>query len=451
MKILHLSPFILLLFIFLISCSGFLDERPNKGILIPTSLADIRALLDNDGELNLVPAYGVVSSDDIEISSEGWASLSNIAEQNAYIWNEEIYSGEGSADWAFGYRTIFIANVALEQLEGLPSTSEAEQLRGEALFHRAHAHFMLAQLFAEPYEVSNPGMGIPLRLDTEILEQTPRADNVTLYQQILEDLNEAFALLPEFGPVKTRPSKIAAKALLARVYLTMEDYELAAESAEWVLNRPELSLLNFTELNATVNYPFPKYNSEVIFHAGLVSISSLTVGNSNVWIHPEILESYKDGDLRKALFSLPRPNGGTSFKGQYTGNFTRFGGLALDEIYFIQAECLARRGADSKARGLLDELLETRFEGGMYSGTELISGVELTKLILEEKRKSMIYRGVNWIDLRRLNQESEFARTLSRNLNGSTYQLEPMSKKYVLPIPLDELNLNPIPQNDRGE
>ena len=77
--------------------------------------------------------------------------------------------------------------------------------------------------------------------------------------------------------------------------------------------------------------------------------------------------------------------------------------------------------------------------------------MEILKWIVEEKRKSLVYRGLNWIDLRRLNAEPEFQRVLTREINGETVILNPLSKKYVLPIPENELALNPIPQTDRRD
>ncbi len=433
-----------------LACTGFLDERPNKGILIPTTVEDVRALLDNDAELNLVPSIGLLSSDDLLISDDGYTSLGAIVEQNAYLWKADVFEGGSSADWDRSYRSIFIANVALEQLEKLPESDLASSLKGEALFHRAHAHFMVAQIFAEVYEDQSIASALPIRLDTEILARTPRASMDEYYAQILNDLNQAFEVLPEFDPIKTRPSKLAAKTLLARVYLSMEDYDSADKAASWVLSRQESSLMDYSSLNAAATYPFPQYNSEVIFYATLISQSYLSTGNVNVWIHPEIYDTYAEGDLRKELYGLERPNGGVSFMGNYSGNFARFGGLALDELYLIQAECLARKGEDIEALTVLNSLLKSRFEPGMFEDIQEVSGDSLLELILEEKRKSLVFRGINWIDLRRLNRGNSLQRTVSRTVNGITYQLEPGSNRYIYPIPQNELNFNPIQQNDRN-
>jgi hypothetical protein len=434
-------------------CSGFLDERPNKGILIPTTEQDVRALLDNDSELNLVPGFGLLSSDDLVMTDGGWASLRTEEEQNAYLWREEIWPITGGADWSRIYRVIFIANVALDQVEKLPETPELNKMRAEALFHRAHAHFMLAQLFSPAYfqGINDQELGIPLRLNSEILERSPRVPLVSYYQSILDDLDKAFNSLPILDPIKTRPSKLAVKALESRLYLTIGNYELAETAADWIISRPEVSLLSYNDLNPSAAYPFEKYNEEVIFHTVLISGGFSGVSNIQVWINPELIEKYQDGDLRKTLYTQLRPNGGYTFKGQYSGNFSRFGGLALDEIYFIKAECLARRNQISEAELILNQLLETRYSPDQYVPNQNNSALELLDWILLEKRKSLVYRGINWMDLRRLNAEPEFQRTLTRQINGEIVALSPLSKKYVLPIPENELALNPIAQTDRRD
>lgn len=54
------------------------------------------------------------------------------------------------------------------------------------------------------------------------------------------------------------------------------------------------------------------------------------------------------------------------------------------------------------------------------------------------------------IDLKRLNREPEFAKTITHTINGTEYKLEPNSPKYVLPIPPVVLRYNPnMPDNIR--
>ncbi|MBN8856731.1 MAG: RagB/SusD family nutrient uptake outer membrane protein, partial [Sphingobacteriales bacterium] len=77
------------------------------------------------------------------------------------------------------------------------------------------------------------------------------------------------------------------------------------------------------------------------------------------------------------------------------------------------------------------------------------SSAQALDTILVERRKELPFRGVRWTDLRRLNLEGRTI-TLTRVLNGTTYQLPPNSKLYTLPIPPDVIIFNPnMKQNPR--
>lgn len=67
--------------------------------------------------------------------------------------------------------------------------------------------------------------------------------------------------------------------------------------------------------------------------------------------------------------------------------------------------------------------------------------------ILLERRKELLMRGIRWSDLRRLNKEPQFAKTLIRIEDGQTYSLQPGGLRYIFPIPLLVIQMTGIPQN----
>jgi len=68
---------------------------------------------------------------------------------------------------------------------------------------------------------------------------------------------------------------------------------------------------------------------------------------------------------------------------------------------------------------------------------------------LKERRKELLFRGLRWTDLRRLNLDPRFAVTLARNVSGQIYSLPPEDPRYAWPIPDDEIQASGIPQNPR--
>jgi hypothetical protein len=159
-------------------------------------------------------------------------------------------------------------------------------------------------------------------------------------------------------------------------------------------------------------------------------------------------------DLRQKIFFKTNTNGGMQFVGTYTGgtasaaNLNFFGGLATDEVYLTRAECFARSGNVTAAMKDLNALMIKRFKTGTFVPLTATNTSEALSLVLQERRKETPFRGLRWLDLRRLNSEGANI-TLTRFVNNQTYTLEPNSPRYVLPIPPDIIGFTGISQNER--
>lgn len=445
----------------ILSCSknDFLDKKPDDSLVVPETLADFQALLDNDSWMNgssLLgvggpnPSMGEVSSDNLYITDIQFP-LFSIFHQNVYTWQKEIYEQGPIYDWNNCYRTVFYSNVVLDGIQNL-SVNESEMevynnIKGSALFFRAHTFYQLAQVFAPPYDEASASMqlGIPLRLTSDINVPSTRANLQETYDQIVNDLKDVISLLPTNPPVKTRPSKPAAYALLARVYQTMERYEDALMYADSCLALKD-DLLDYQNLSLST-YPIPQFNDEVIFQSLGQHLPSryLTQGR----IDTTLYDLYEESDLRKTLFFVLQSDGRMRFRGSYNGTNMTFSGIATDEIYLIKAECLARRGDNTNAIAVLNRLLQNRYTTENFVPLVVGNGDETLKVILDERRKELIMRGLRWTDLRRLNKDSRWSKTLTRIVNGETFSLPPNDPRYTLPIPNDVIALTGMEQNAR--
>jgi len=452
MKTLFYMP--LLLVVLLGSCKkDFLEERSNKRLFVPSTLEDYQNMLDNTEvfAMGVYPAVTQNLSDDFYMLDNAWNSLV-LREKNAYIWNSQPDETDGN--WALAYRQVFYANVTLDGLEQMDADQKSQvlwsQLRGTALFYRAFAFYNLAQLFTRPYLIQNAGdePGIPLRLVADADKNYPRGTVKQTYQQILKDLREAAVLLPEKTSYKTRPGVMAAYALLARVNLAIGDYTAAEQHADRALAVSDF-LLNYADISAIPRRPFPlalpNANPEVIWYCSMLGSF---MRSTSTFADTVLYASYAAQDKRKTLFFSSSNGKQATFKGSYSGDTYYFTGLATDELYLIKAECLARGGAGTEAMKWLNKLLEKRWSAGQFTPLTAASAEEALRIVLVERRKELIGRGMRWMDLRRLNQDPKFTLVQTRRLQGKTYTLEPLDLgRYLLPIPMQEIQLTGIVQN----
>ncbi|MFR7878005.1 MAG: RagB/SusD family nutrient uptake outer membrane protein, partial [Butyricimonas paravirosa] len=95
---------------------------------------------------------------------------------------------------------------------------------------RGWYYFLLVNLFGLPYNYGDPteNMGVPLKLKMEITGSYYRRNSVAeVYEQIEKDLLDGINLL-ENNPIVMSEYKInalAAKSILSRVYLYMENWD----------------------------------------------------------------------------------------------------------------------------------------------------------------------------------------------------------------------------------
>lgn len=209
-------------------------------------------------------AYG---ADDLS-----WGGTSTDTKYALYDYSRNIASSITEYAWELGYRTIGNCNLVIEMGKELGENRTAEEtvLMGENYYLRALSYFLLVNEFAQPYSnnpTQNPGLPLKLNSDPNDLPKS-RSTVAEVYDQVVNDLKDAitYLTLPEGMSPKNScyATKEAAQALLARVYLYMENWDGAWEMANNVINSGRFELLP-AEKYAVYSQYVPEENSETIF------------------------------------------------------------------------------------------------------------------------------------------------------------------------------------------
>lgn len=454
----------LIIIVALSSCKkqdDWLDKKSSKSDVVPSTLDDYQALLDNTDIMNsYYPSLGLIGADNYIISDASWNGISSISVKNMYVWASDIYEGitTGSIwEWSQPYQVVAYSNIVVEGIEKMNisdgNRSQWNSIKGSALFFRAFAFYNLAQLFCKPFDAqtADSDLGIPIRLQSDINVKSTRSTIKQTYDQIINDLLIAEALLPEIPLHKTRPSATAVQSLLAKTYLLMGNYQNALTYAEMALNGHN-TLIDYNTLNTSSTYSLPNFktgNPEVIFYSTAQSYS-VVMSRATQIVASDLYNSYTEGDLRKkVLYRGTIPN--ISFTGHQNGNNNVFAGLATNELLLIKSECFIRLGKLDSGLEALKELLTKRWNKNTpYTLPQTSNEEEALKLILSERRKELPFTSnTRWEDLRRFNKDSRFAIPLTKSVNGKIYILPPKDPRYVYPIPPIEILKSNIEQNIR--
>lgn len=422
------------------SCKKFLDEKPDKKLMVPTKIEDFQALLDNPIEMNLYSVLsGILSSDDYYQTSSDYNKLKD-HEQNLYTWSNNSIPDMGPNDWSTTYAQVYYANLSLEGLAKIDRTamnaSKWDNLKGSALLFRGRAFLEAATLWTRGYDIATASTdyGIPLTQTSDFNVKTTRPNLKETYEQIIKDLKASVPLLPAIPMNNMRPSKPAAYGYLSRAYLSMRDYVNAGKYADSAL-RINSTLTDYAPLQYIELYG----NPEIV----MMFVSDSMI---DFKISEAIYDTYSVNDNRKYLYFGENRDGTFYYSNveEYTGYFT---GIANDELYLTRAECFARANNANDAMKDLNTLLKKRISP--FTDLTATDAKAALKVILTERRKELLMRGTRWMDLKRLNKEPEFQETLTREARGTTYTLAPNDPRYALPIPNKIVELAGIPQNIR--
>nr|WP_295873182.1 RagB/SusD family nutrient uptake outer membrane protein [uncultured Chitinophaga sp.] len=478
--------FILLLagasFAALPACNKYLDIKP-KGYTIPEYFDDYQKLMNHINLVAAVGAYPAYITDDVEGGEDNDVNQSasypfySVYKRNLYSFapGQIFEQNDNDPQWNPSYDNIFVCNTVINNVMTVKDASEQEKkrLRAQALVSRAFEYLTLVNIYAEQYDPASAAaaLGVPLVLTEDITKPYERKSVAAVYAQIKQDLEEALPNLPDKVPNSLKPGKSAAYGLLSRVSLYMGDYKTSLENVNKALSANN-ALMSYAAydirkgtwgrvwnpVDSTV-FPDGHLNRETIwFRRGTASSSSIF---TEVYANPDLISVFKKNlpagavDKRFSLFycdgeALFGPNK-ILFPGRVLwAAYVEFNlGVGTPELYLNAAEAEARTGSKDRAMQLINTLRNSR----IINNQPLVAAnnEEALRLVLEERRRELALMGYSRLaDLKRLNKDARFAKTVTHKHNGQTYTLPANDKRYVFPIPPKVLAMNPdIPQYER--
>lgn len=426
--------------ILLLSACDMLDIQPT-GKVIPQSLAEYRALLATAYK-NVPDTRGLASfrSDEMYVKDDSWE-----LDRYAKIERWDDFSAQGqttSFEWKNFYTVMFTANYTIEQWKDINQGSEEDinQLIGECYLLRAYMHFLLVNLYGQPY--TRPGAletkAVPLKLNSDINEILRKNTVADIYESVLSDINEAEKLINKEAWEQSfsyRFTKLSVKALRARVYLYMGLWEDAYTAAEAAL----------TDRNTLVDF-----NAETFIlpnnYQSAENITALERGMSSNYtqagaLSEALLSLYEAGDLRPDAYFKPADRNKYRFS-QKSGKDDFRCSFRVGEMYLNAAEAAAQADKLPQARTRLLELMQKRYTPEAYAAkataVNAMNKEALIKEILDERARELAFEGHRWFDLRRTTRPR-----IEKVLDGETYVLEEDDQRYTIQIPREAIAANP--------
>lgn len=297
------------------SCSDFLDDQKPQGVLD----SDIVKEPSNVDNL-VISAYAVfTTAEDINSSFSMWNF--DVRSDDAYkggngtsdgdVFHQlEIEQGVLTTNWNINdmwvrlYNCISRVNSAISVLE---TTSDSYQLKdqrlGEMKFLRAYAHFLLKRLYKN----------IPFIMDANLKQEdyntlsNTEFNNDEGWQQIINDVEYAYSVLPVKQTDKGRPSKAAAAAFLTKAYL-YKAYRQDDPSSNQVTSINREDLLKVIEYSNPDIYSAGGFDLEADFHNNFRPETQYENGVESIWaMQYSINDGTKNGNLNWS-YGLIVPN-----------------------------------------------------------------------------------------------------------------------------------------------
>lgn len=384
--------------------------------------------------------------------------------------------------WQDHYQLINYANIAIDRIALIPdgniAPAKREQYINEAKFLRALAYFNLVRWFKY----------VPLQLHetTTLNSETlnvSQASEEEVYEQIIKDLKDAENLPKPSDYASSEAGRAtagSAKAILAKVYLTRNQWQLAADKAKEIIDSQWYEL--FEDYNdvfdaATKNgkehifsIQFKGYStglnhmlatSEATFEVPGVNGQHYDAYNVN----SNLYESFAKNDKRLPVTfvtEMVSPTNGQLYKlsephlnkyydpssvGSQNNSSRNIPVIRFSEVLLIYAEALNElNGPTTEAYAAIDRVRSRAGITLLQDEAPNATKDEFREFVFEERRKEFAYEYNRWFDLSRRGAEYFVQKVQAAGKSAAA------PRHIHLPIPQRELDLNPnLKQNPDWE
>lgn len=489
-----------------LSCKGFLEPK-SENEFVPTTVQALDEMLLYESYAkstsNTNPFFDFLSDDTAVVRFSG--SESNIITQvhlaslkALFSWQPDAYRvlEEDNVDesvydaYSACYSRILGSNAVLDYIDTVEGKPDARnKLKAEALALRGFWYFNLVNIYGQPYNYDKTALGVPLHLVSKVSSTSIARNTVgEVYDQVLADLTESERLymsLPQDLQWKAdmRASLPFVQLLLSRVYLYMEEWELASSYADRVIQDGRFSLIQEASFpqDGTWMYFHSYANPEVIWPYGNASffrdfmdpwMLDNTKGGKIAFVVADatLVKLFDEHDIRSRLYLMPDKRsahykaysklavtGGDDIP-DTSNRFAR--SLRLSEAYLNKAEAEAMlyhegSGDEHKAEAvrLLNLLWSKRVSDLPETYLDDRSSAKLVESVRNERRRELCFEDHRWFDLRRYGMPRIVHTWMGdKNDNQITpYTLKAEDPMYTMQIPTSAMLRNDkLVQNPAG-
>ena len=352
--------------------------------------------------------------------------------------------------WDYPYYMINQANSIIAGLaESNIAADDVQELRAQALTHRAFFYFQLAMEFQHTYSY-DPTLPAPPIYTEMATEGKPMSTLSEMYNLIINDLTEAVANLDDTRLGKSYINKQVAAGILARVYLVTEDWQGARDAAIIAYGGNPTAALNASEYGNGFDKientewiwgsPQTTDQSNYYYAAPHAFSDHMADGYYASYINEDFRALFSATDIRNLFDETYTPAVGSEYKFLTTTKFK----FAFDsdlplmrtaEMILIEVEAKHRLN-DATAHDILFALQSNRDPNATKSSN---TGADLLEEILVERRKELYAEiGVEWFDAKRMRRG--IPRTGNHRLPQSFLSAD--DPHFFLKVPQKEIDAN---------